>query len=106
MRPRSFFGRLAPWSLGAISRVAFATWFGGFTFYAAVVVPDLHEALGGLETGAISRRVSFFLNALGVMALVLGWAVQATTLHRRPGRAAWGRRGLLATSTVCQVALI
>ena len=55
------------------ARVGMAVFFGGFTFYAAVVVPDLHSHLGGMETGEISRRVALYLYAIGALALGLTW---------------------------------
>jgi hypothetical protein len=49
-------------------------WLGGFTFYAAVVVPIGAEVLGGAEEqGWITRRVTFWLNVAGAPA-VLAWA--------------------------------
>ena len=79
-----------PRSVGAflvryLATVAFAIWFGGFTFYSAVVVPDLHEALGGMETGEISRRVSLLLNAIGGAAVTLCWLRIALDRGARSG---------------------
>jgi hypothetical protein len=49
-------------------------WIGGFTFYAAVVVPIGTEVLGSpLDQGWITRRVTFWLNVAGVFALA-AWA--------------------------------
>jgi hypothetical protein len=49
-------------------------WLGGFTFYAAVVVPIGTEVLGSpLDQGWITRRVTFWLNVAGVFALA-AWA--------------------------------
>ncbi len=90
----------------SLTSVAFAVWFGGFTFYAAVVVPDLHEALGGMETGEISRRVSFVLNAIGVAAVALGWLRVAGDREGREGWRGWTRIGLLAATTALLLALI
>ena len=45
---------------------AFAFWQGGFTFYAAVVVPVGTEVLGSsMEQGSITRRVTVYLNMAG-----------------------------------------
>jgi hypothetical protein len=55
-------------------------WQGGFTFYAAVVVPVGQTVLGShLEQGFITRVVTRYMNmagaaALGILALELLWA--------------------------------
>ena len=100
--PRSFGAFLVRY----LAAVAFAVWFGGFTFYAAVVVPDLHEALGGLETGEISRRVSFVLNAIGGAAVTLGWLRVATDRGARSGRRGLARVLLLGVTTALLVGLV
>ena len=47
-------------------------WQGGFTFYAAVVVPVGQEELGShLQQGFITRQVTNYLNLSGAAALVL-----------------------------------
>jgi len=52
-----------------------AFWLGGFTFYSAVVIPILHDQLGGaLEAGLVTQRVTDFLNYLGLLVITLGWA--------------------------------
>lgn len=96
--------RFAGFLLRLLARVALAVWFGGFTFYAAVVVPDLHENLGGMETGEISRRVAVFLYGIGAAALVSGWLVAAT--ERVSGWRGKVRLGLLAVNTLLLVALV
>jgi hypothetical protein len=51
---------------------AFAFWQGGFTFYAAVVVPIGTKVLGSpMEQGAITRQVTVYLNLAGGIALLL-----------------------------------
>ena len=100
MRPRA----VASFALRLLARVALACWFGGFTFYAAVVVPDLHENLGGMETGEVSRRVAVFLYEIGASALVLGWLVAST--DRVPAWRGKARFGLLAINTLVLVALV
>jgi hypothetical protein len=64
-------------------------WQGGFTFYAAVVVPVGQDVLGShLEQGFITRRVTVYLNLAGAVALLpLVWDAAGT---RDP--AAWRRR--------------
>ncbi len=66
-------------------------WQGGFTFYAAVVVPVGQEELGShLAQGFITRRVTNYLNLAGAVALVpLAWDVARAadpSVRRRRGR--------------------
>jgi hypothetical protein len=65
--------------------VAFAFWQGGFAFYTAVVVPLGTEVLGSAAAqGFITRRVSYWMNVAGAVALLpLGWDVLATAPYRR-----------------------
>jgi hypothetical protein len=97
---------LAAFALRFLSRVALAFWFGGFTFYAAVVVPDLHENLGGMETGEISRRVAPFLYMAGAAALGLSWLEALTDRERRQGWRGRTRLALLAASSFLLIALV
>jgi hypothetical protein len=90
--------------LQLLARVTLAAWFGGFTFYAAVVVPDLHENLGGMETGEISRRVAVYLYGIGAAALASGWLVAA--IDPIPGWRGKARLGLLVINTLILVALV
>jgi hypothetical protein len=47
-------------------------WQGGFTFYAAVVVPTGQQVLGShLEQGLITRQVTYYLNVSGAVALAV-----------------------------------
>ena len=57
---------------------ALAVWFGGFTFYAAVVIPSGHEVLGShREVGFITQQVTRWLNLIGIAALsILLWNVR------------------------------
>lgn len=66
-------------------------WQGGFTFYAAVVVPVGTDVLGSTRRqGFITRRVTHYLNLSGAVALVpLAWDVLSAR-DRGP------RRGLRA----------
>lgn len=49
-------------------------WQGGFTFYAAVVVPLAQEQLGHRRQGFITREVAHYLNISGIVALtVFAW---------------------------------
>jgi hypothetical protein len=58
---------------------ALGLWLGGFTFYAAVVIPIGTEYLGSArEQGLITQRVSEYLNLFGMPALALaGWDAAA-----------------------------
>lgn len=52
--------------------VALMFWQGGFTFYAAVVVPIGQKVLGShLEQGLITREVTWHLNIAGACALAI-----------------------------------
>lgn len=53
--------------------VALMFWQGGFTFYAAVVVPISSKAIGSLDQGFITFQVTGYLNIAGIAAvLILG----------------------------------
>lgn len=67
-------------------------WQGGFTFYAAVVVPVGQEVLGShFKQGRITRRVTVYLNLAGALALVpLAWdTVASPDRSRRLRRLRW-----------------
>jgi hypothetical protein len=67
-------------------------WQGGFTFYAAVVVPVGQVQLGDRRQGFITRKVTHYLNLSGAIALApLAWDVLAS---RDPAR--WRRRARAA----------
>lgn len=52
---------------------AFAVWFGGFTFYTAVVVPVGTDVLGSSRTqGFVTQQVTQILNFVGGVTLTLG----------------------------------
>ena len=52
--------------------LAFSAWQGGFFFYATFVVPIGSDVLESAALqGAVTQRVSNWLNVLGVIALVL-----------------------------------
>jgi Na+-driven multidrug efflux pump len=69
-------------------------WQGGFTFYAAVVVPVGQVVLKShLHQGFVTRRVTFFLNLSGAAAsTVLAWDLFGTGDLSRCRR--WTRIGL------------
>ncbi|HEY7311319.1 MAG TPA: hypothetical protein VH643_18300 [Gemmataceae bacterium] len=63
-------------------------WQGGFTFYAAAVVPVGQQVFGHLRQGFVTRQVTVYLNYAGSVALaVLVWDLLAV---HDPSR--WRRR--------------
>jgi hypothetical protein len=55
-----------------LTLVALIFWQGGFTFYAAVVVPIGQRVLGShLEQGFITREVTWYMNIAGAVALAV-----------------------------------
>ncbi len=50
----------------------FATWFGGFTFYTAIVVPIGTDVLGSSRTqGFVTQQVTNRLNFIGGMTILM-----------------------------------
>jgi hypothetical protein len=85
--------------------VFFSFWQGGFTFYAAVVVPiGTEELRSSVRQGFITRRVTESLNWTAVAALVpLTWDALAS---RDPSRFRWlARLGLCLLLALSQAAL-
>jgi hypothetical protein len=97
---------LARLTLRWFALAAFAVWFGGFTFYSAVVIPVLHDELGGVGQGAITGEVSNTLNAIGVGAVLACWVLVGVERSVGERRARWGRVALLALTTVLLFGLI
>ncbi len=64
---------------------AFLFWQGGFTFYAAVVIPAGREVLGShRQQGFVTRKVTNGLNAAGAVALpLLAWDAAVCRAGRR-----------------------
>ncbi|MEM6634195.1 MAG: hypothetical protein AAF694_31250 [Bacteroidota bacterium] len=63
--------------------ILFSIWFGGFTFYAAVVIPIGTEVIGSTEQGFITQQVSNWLNGIGGIALIgLAWLAFRIYQHR------------------------
>jgi hypothetical protein len=59
-------------------------WQGGFTFYAAVVVPVGRVTIGSGPQSTVTRRVTNFLNLAGVVALApLAWDIRASGQQSR-----------------------
>jgi hypothetical protein len=53
---------------------AMTFWVGGFTFYAGIVIPILHEFMAESEAGQITRQVTDALNLVGLVAVVV-WSI-------------------------------
>jgi hypothetical protein len=85
-----------------------AIWLGGFTFYAAAVIPVLHELLGSaLEAGLVTQQVTVVLNWLGAATVATG-LVLAFCERALGWRGPFGSTasvGLLATTAFCLAAL-
>jgi hypothetical protein len=81
-------------------------WLGGFTFYAAIVVPVGQEVLGShLQQGMITQRVTNYLNLAGAIALLpLGWDAARARDTSAPRRLL--RRLSWATMAALLVALL
>jgi hypothetical protein len=102
MNPRTLVRLAVRW----VALAAMTAWLGGFTFYSAVVIPILHDELGGLDAGVITGQVSNYLNAFGVGAVV-AWCV-LLAVERAEGTR-WARRvraALLALTAAILAGLI
>lgn len=66
-------------------------WQGGFTFYAAVVVPIGTDRLGSIQQGTITRQVTNWINVAGAVALsAWAWDIVADPARaRHRHRARW-----------------
>jgi hypothetical protein len=88
-----------------IALVALSVWVGGFTFCSAVVIPTLHDVLGSLETGSVTREVTDALNLAGVVALASWWVLVVSERSLGPARARRWRVGLLTADTASLIGL-
>ncbi|HZV37045.1 MAG TPA: hypothetical protein VFB72_20885 [Verrucomicrobiae bacterium] len=60
-----------------------AFWMGGFTFYTGVVIPTGNQVMGGeRDVGFITQQVTNWLNAIGVIALII---LGLNAWFQRPG---------------------
>src|SRR5215207_8541202 len=79
-------------------------WQGGFTFYSAIVVP-VGRGLDAFHQSLVTQRVTHYLNAAGVVAvIVLVWEGMAAA-DSSTGRRRW-RWGLVAVMGVGMAILI
>lgn len=83
----------------SIAMIAHAVWLGGFTFYAGVVLWVLHDEYGSIEVGRITRRVTDWLNAIGVAAVASWWLLALIERRRPPAFARRARLALLGATT-------
>lgn len=84
---------------------AFAVWQGGFFFYASVVVPVGTDVLGSAAAqGTITRRVTNWLNFIGVIGLIVTAWDQSRTRDPRSRRVAT-RWWTWSVMLVCQYLL-
>ena len=81
-----------------VAVAALAVWIGGLTFYALVVIPIGTEVVGRTMQGLITQGATNWLNAIGVVALVL----LLPSLRARWMLITWGA---LAVTLVALVAL-
>jgi hypothetical protein len=85
-----------------------AIWLGGFTFYAAAVIPVLHDQLGSaLESGLVTQQVTIALNWLGVATVTIGLvlAIFERALGWRGSFSSRASLGLIAATALCLVGL-
>lgn len=84
----------------------FATWFGGFGFYVSIVVPIGTDVLGSaLEQGLITRRVTYWLNVFGGLALASMLVESIVTWRTSKNSMKLWSLGLCIFMIVAQVAL-
>lgn len=89
-----------------LALVGMIFWLGGFTFYSSVVIPILHEEMGGLDAGMVTGRVATSLNAFGVAAVVTWWVMVGCERFLGTRRARWSRLGLLGLTSAILLGLI
>ena len=86
--------------------LSLSVWVGGFTFYSAVVIPVLHEAMGRLDTGFVTQKVTNAINAAGAVTVALWWLAAWAEGAAHPALARRARLGLLAATTLILMALV
>ena len=89
-----------------VALITLSTWFGGFTFYSAVVIPVLDDVMGRVETGSlVTREVTATLNLIGVATLAAWWVLLASERNLGGPWARRGRVGLVLVDTAVMVLL-
>ncbi len=56
-----------------LQQVIISLWWGGLTFYSAVVVHIGTQVLGSERQGFVTQRVTYVLNGLGLLAVIIVW---------------------------------
>lgn len=69
------------WLWQFVVTLSLAMWWGGLTFYSAIVVPLGIEQIGGAEQGFLTQRVTVRLNIAGT---ITGICLLADALWRGP----------------------
>ena len=83
--------------------ITFALWWGGFTFYAAWVIPTAHEVTGNhILTGMITQRVSNVLN--GITTAFIAVSMLTFYLEKRE-RKQWIPLSIIAVGLLTLVVL-
>lgn len=75
-----------------LALATFALWWGGFTFYAVVVIPSAQKVLHShVKVGFITQQVTHWINLAAVLALALLWweLLRAALLTPRRRRWLW-----------------
>ena len=85
--------------------ITFALWFGGFTFYAALVVPIANSILSDtIQFGFVTQKVTHGINALqGAFLVVATW--ELVTQYRLAKQRVW-RLNLLSLSVFISAAAL
>jgi hypothetical protein len=89
-----------------VGLVALSVWFGGFTFYGAVVIPVLHDAMESVKAGNVTRQVTDALNTIGVGTLVWWWGLAWSERTMGSRWASRTRLGLLGLNSAILGGLI
>lgn len=73
-----------------------AIWFGGLTFYAAIVVPVGTDAIGATGQGFITQQVTVRLNIAATLMLAIWlWEIVCRSNRRRRTLLVWGLQSAL-----------
>ena len=85
----------------------FAMWFGGFGFYASIVVPIGTDILGAaIEQGVITQQVTVWINILSGVALIAMAIESATRWNLTNTSTRWLMLGINLSIAGCLTVLI
>ncbi len=90
-------------TLRFLALAALAVWLGGFTFYSAVVVPELHARIEGRVAGTVTQHATDSLNVIGVGCVAIWWLL---VRFDQPSGRRWCARSRLITLTATTVLLL